>query len=558
MTGDTETASGDTPEHDSAESTPGDEPAPLAPEDTGSGLVSGTENALDLALDESPLIGPALPNGQFFSHQNQDDQSGPSERGGGGWNAKPQDIDPFSGAPAVTASDPSRRGRASDPYSDGAPDQRANPFTGVSKRNPYIGADGAVIPDRIDKSPDLAALGEYYRQQAKADAEAAARQTPAPQPGPPPSVVPAPGNAGPGGRGPAAAGGEPSATGAATMSGTSTQPTLPPPPSPAIPSIAALPPPTVPLPDRDRPTVPVWTTQTEWSFRPPDPRLIQPVTHYDSGNAAVNVLMNKVILPWRNALAFAENIPLAFIVGVDDALKHSAAAPEYQAAQDLLPLEGAMGLAFEAGPALDYAVTRLTTSPAIRNAVTAPAYWFLGAGGVGGGSPSAAAATRSAAAASLAVDTLPKASGLINPRAGEEKYVANWIYDNLVVLGDEATLKVTADPRGAAEAVPPRMPYLSVQQYGGFVWEYALKKAVESRPILNNILRAVEHAEQMVPGGRPDLVLREPFNSMWGLRPWDATTEAEAVRKAAAGVDYVFVTYYVDWFNLGLWRQPVK
>jgi hypothetical protein len=115
--------------------------------------------------------------------------------------------------------------------------------------------------------------------------------------------------------------------------------------------------------------VPDWTTQTEWAFTRPDPRLIQPVTSVDTGNRPLNVLVNKVLLPWRNALAFAENIPLAAVIGTDDALKHSAVQVDYQVAQDLLPAEGAFGLATELGPALEYAVTSISTSQRFRASV---------------------------------------------------------------------------------------------------------------------------------------------------------------------------------------------
>jgi hypothetical protein len=131
--------------------------------------------------------------------------------------------------------------------------------------------------------------------------------------------------------------------------------------------------------------VPDWTTQTEWDFPRPDPRLIQPVTSVDTGNRPLNFLLNKMLLPWANALLFLENIPLATLIGVDDALKHSPFQSEYQVASDMMPLEGAMGLAMEIGPALDYAATSLSTNQGLRALVTAPAYSFMGAGGVGGG-----------------------------------------------------------------------------------------------------------------------------------------------------------------------------
>ena len=133
---------------------------------------------------------------------------------------------------------------------------------------------------------------------------------------------------------------------------------------------------------------PDWTTQTEWAYPRPDSRLIQPVTHYDSGNRALNFVLNKVVLPWRNLFAFYENVPLAAIIGVDDALKHSPNwSPSYQAAQDMLPLEGAMALTMEVGPALDFAVTWLSTNQTLGSLARAPAFWFVGMGATGGTVP---------------------------------------------------------------------------------------------------------------------------------------------------------------------------
>lgn len=118
-----------------------------------------------------------------------------------------------------------------------------------------------------------------------------------------------------------------------------------------------------PAPAAPGPTpAPDWTTQTEWGFTPPDPRLFQPITSVDTGNRPLNVVLNKVLLPWSNATAFLVNIPLATIVGVDDYLRHSIFSQEYQAAQMMMPLEGAMGLAIEGAPAVQYARAQLSQS----------------------------------------------------------------------------------------------------------------------------------------------------------------------------------------------------
>ncbi|MER8529664.1 RHS repeat-associated core domain-containing protein [Mesorhizobium sp. M1272] len=101
-----------------------------------------------------------------------------------------------------------------------------------------------------------------------------------------------------------------------------------------------------------KPAVPDWTTQTEWRYSEPDPRLIQPVTNVDTGNRTVNFALNKVLLPWRNALSFYTNIPFAIVIGVDEELSHSAIQVEYRNAAAILPMAPAMGIAVEVGPAL--------------------------------------------------------------------------------------------------------------------------------------------------------------------------------------------------------------
>ena len=138
---------------------------------------------------------------------------------------------------------------------------------------------------------------------------------------------------------------------------------------------------------------PDWTTQTEWRFPEPDHRLMQPVTSVDTGNRPLNFLLNKVLLPWSNALAFYGNIPLAILIGTDEALEHSQFQQTYQAAQVMFPLEKTMGIAIEAGPALKYAEAWLSAMPTNRRLVAANTAFVSmlmgGVGGLGGGSAKA-------------------------------------------------------------------------------------------------------------------------------------------------------------------------
>ncbi|PZP28987.1 MAG: hypothetical protein DI613_12385 [Kocuria rhizophila] len=130
-------------------------------------------------------------------------------------------------------------------------------------------------------------------------------------------------------------------------------------------------------------TAPDWTTQTEWTFPPPARGLLQPITSADTGNRAVNAVANKVLLPWVNFIAFWTNVPLATLMGVDDAIKHSPFAAEYDAFQHMSPLFPAMGLALEGVPAAMGALSVLGRGGA-RGAVAAakaPVFLAMGAGG---------------------------------------------------------------------------------------------------------------------------------------------------------------------------------
>ncbi|MGC4044770.1 MAG: DUF6531 domain-containing protein [Armatimonas sp.] len=166
------------------------------------------------------------------------------------------------------------------------------------------------------------------------------------------------------------------------------------------------------------PPAPDWTTVVEWYYPRPDPKLIQPVTSYDSGNRVANFALNKVVLPWRNWLSFYINIPLAAVVGTDEALEHSPVQQEYQAFKDLSPLEGTMGLAIEAGPALEYSLAWLSTNKTLKNIALTPYAFMMGVSTEGGSAieqaPAAVAdisqaAARGSRTASGAIRDNPKA-----------------------------------------------------------------------------------------------------------------------------------------------------
>lgn len=142
-------------------------------------------------------------------------------------------------------------------------------------------------------------------------------------------------------------------------------------------------------------------------------------------------------------------------------------------------------------------------------------------------------------------------SGLVNPRAGEELFVGEWLNRNLQTTLDRTVTSFVADPRTMATLVPSNIPYRAVPQYGGFVIEYGTKASVEGNWVLSSALQGVPQSSQMVKGGAPDFVLRPPFAG-WNLKGWDVTTVRSAAAKAERGVDYTFMTYTVDWRALGL------
>lgn len=136
--------------------------------------------------------------------------------------------------------------------------------------------------------------------------------------------------------------------------------------------------------DRDRASD--WTTQTEWRYPPPDRRLIQPISQYETGSRLMNFALNKVILPWRNALAFYANIPLAVAIGVDDGIENSEYRNDLRAVQTMMPMSRAMGLAIEGGSAIGYALgwlSALQNNPRFAAALYAPIA-ILSGGVVGG------------------------------------------------------------------------------------------------------------------------------------------------------------------------------
>jgi hypothetical protein len=113
---------------------------------------------------------------------------------------------------------------------------------------------------------------------------------------------------------------------------TSAPPTAP---ARAAPAPAAAP----PKPDaKTPPPAPDPLTQTEWVFETDKHSLVPMIKSYDTGSDTGNFVVNKVLLPWRNLLAAVENMPFEILGAIDDAMRHSPVAPEWQAFQDMAPI----------------------------------------------------------------------------------------------------------------------------------------------------------------------------------------------------------------------------
>ena len=132
------------------------------------------------------------------------------------------------------------------------------------------------------------------------------------------------------------------------------------------------------------------------------------------------------------------------------------------------------------------------------------------------------------------------------PGPGKEVSVGTWLERNLSTHVDAAAERLAADPARAATDVPSGVPYVAVPQYGGYVVEYGAAKTIQKDWILDAALAHNPLQAQLRLGGAPDFEVRAAFKG-WGVKPFDVTTPGQVVRKAAAGKDYTFVTYDINW-----------
>jgi len=131
------------------------------------------------------------------------------------------------------------------------------------------------------------------------------------------------------------------------------------------------------------PAAPDWTTQLAFTFTPADPRLIQPFTPVDTANSYLNAVVNSFFLSWGNVFKAIDNVPYSVFLGLGDLAQRYQ--EQLQPINDMGPLAAPMGLVMEVGPALEASQAWLSTNQTVRGIATAPAFWAMGAGSLGGG-----------------------------------------------------------------------------------------------------------------------------------------------------------------------------
>ncbi|WP_431840005.1 hypothetical protein [Gordonia hongkongensis] len=80
--------------------------------------------------------------------------------------------------------------------------------------------------------------------------------------------------------------------------------------------------------------------------------LFTKVRAVDTGSNTANRLINEGVLPWLNLVAGTFNAATETLGGIDEALRRSPIAQEYQAANDMLPMAPLLSAPLKTGPAL--------------------------------------------------------------------------------------------------------------------------------------------------------------------------------------------------------------
>lgn len=126
-------------------------------------------------------------------------------------------------------------------------------------------------------------------------------------------------------------------------------------------------------------------TATEWVPATTQHSLIPMVASVDTGSTALNFVLNKVLLPWRNVLASIENAPFEMAGALDDAMRSSRLKSEWQALESMSPLFPAMALSMRATGTVAYLRGVLAGKGRLLSDVSrALAMGFVSTGGIGG------------------------------------------------------------------------------------------------------------------------------------------------------------------------------
>uniref|UniRef100_UPI0035B1C455 hypothetical protein n=1 Tax=Thauera aminoaromatica TaxID=164330 RepID=UPI0035B1C455 len=287
-------------------------------------------------------------------------------------------------------------------------------------------------------------------------------------------------------------------------------------------------------------------------YEPPQTKVIvNAFRGVDTGNETANKIVNEHINPFLNVINPAFGGLNAVLV-LDDLFRR--AAPDLHAGLMTVPaLAPEHGIA-EAAQAVEHGIVSAARSNALRSAVQAPIFWFMTAGGVGGSVPGLAT---KAPKAVQEVTPLAKVSGEVAPfrmptvRAGKELYIKNYLDLTVQKAVTEAAAMTEAAPARAALNLPPKIGFINPFQKAGYVVEYTTKARLDSGAVSGRTFRGLSLIEQLRPGKNPDVLLNEPFASMWStVSPWDVTTAKQAVVKAANGVEWTFVVYEINWAAL--------
>lgn len=269
-------------------------------------------------------------------------------------------------------------------------------------------------------------------------------------------------------------------------------------------------------------------TETEWVFPTTRHSPIPMITEMDTGSSALNFVMNKLLLPWRNLLAAIENTPFEMAGALDDAMRKSPFSAEWEASQSMTPLFPAMGLTMETTGTLTYFRGLLSTiGRELADTSRMFAIGFVTTGGIGGFAPGGTVKTM------VSVDPpgFRRSGNAYKRILGVERTLVELLEEdpNYVSLGREMGFEVRRLDDPFMEPVRVRFDELFVTpdgyllnaeskfgQYAGLTRNeakagYSQEVALIAVPSDATALRA-----GLAPG-QPVLIFTRVFRWMWGL-----------------------------------------